>query len=131
MMKARKNQINARVDDSTDEALKRLAAVNGEPVGSLCSQILADYVVAAQQQTGGDAFDHVSQQFDERLAEHDRRLMREIDAALKPLKKELTVIKAQLDVLAEFIAPGRRAEYQQNVAKLIQTLGIQTNGVRQ
>lgn len=131
MIKVRKNQINARVDDATDEALKRLAAVNREPVGSLCSQILADYVVTAQQQTGGHGFDQVSQQFDERLAEHDRRLMREIEATLKPLKKELTVLKAQLDVLAEFIAPGRRNEYQQNVAKLIQTLGIQTNGVRQ
>jgi hypothetical protein len=123
MTKARKNQINARVDDDTDEALKRLAAAAGAPVGSLCSQVLTDYV-ATQQQSPSGAFDLVSHQFDERLAEHDRRLVREVEAMLKPIKRELTVIKAQIDMVLECIAPERRADYQQGVAKLIQTNGV-------
>jgi hypothetical protein len=123
MTKARKNQINARVDDETDEALKRLAAATGAPVGSLCSQVLTDYV-ANQQQTPSGAFDLVSQQFDERLAEHDRRLVREVEAIIKPIKRELTVIKAQIDMVLECMAPERRADYQQGVAKLIQTNGV-------
>ncbi len=128
MTKPRKNQINARLDDDTDEALKRLAAAAGLPVGGLCSQILVEYVLVRQQSASG-GFDQVSHQFDERLAEHDRRLMREIEAVIKPLKKELTVIKAQIDSLLESVAPARRDEYRKNVEKLIQAAGIQTNGV--
>jgi len=97
-------------------------------VGSLCAQVIIEYI--AKRQTSGDSgvFDEISQQFDERLAEHDRRLMREIEAAIKPVKRELIVLKAQADMLVELIAPGRRSEYRQGVEKLIQTLGTFANG---
>jgi hypothetical protein len=130
MMKSRRNVIGTRVDNETDEALKRLAAARSETYSGLCSQILTEYVARLQTTGTTGVFDEVSQQFDERLAEHGRRQMREIEAALKPIKKEQVVLKAQLDVIAEFIAPERRNEYRDLVAKLIQTMGIQANGVR-
>lgn len=128
--KVRRHQINTRVDSETNEAITRMAAALDCSVGSLCAQVIMDYI-ARRQTTGGTAagvFDEISQQFDERLAEHDRRLMRDIEAAIKPLKRELTVLKAQADMLVELIAPERRNEYQQGVAKLIQTLGTYANG---
>lgn len=128
MIKARRNQINTRVDDETNEALKRMAAALDSSVGSLCAQIVIDYIAKRQTTGGGGVFDEVSQQFDERLAEHDRRLVGQIEAAIKPLKRELMVLKAQTDMVVELVAPGRRDEYQQGVAKLIQTLGNYANG---
>lgn len=128
MNKARRNQINTRVDNETNDALKRMASALDCSVGSLCAQVIIEYI--AKRQTSGDSgvFDEISQQFDERLAEHDRRLMREIEAAIKPVKRELIVLKAQADMLVELIAPGRRSEYRQGVEKLIQTLGTFANG---
>jgi hypothetical protein len=128
MIKARRNQINARVDNETNEALKRMAAAVDSSVGSLCAQIIIEYIAKRQTSGGSGVFDEISQQFDERLAEHDRRLMRDIEAAIKPARRELMVLKAQADMLVELIAPERRNEYQQGVAKLIQTLGSYANG---
>src|SRR5947209_19763504 len=103
-MKLRRNQINVKVDDEIDAALKRLAAVRGLTVSALSVQLLTEQL-DAQQRAASAVFDEVSAQFDERLAEHDRRLMGEIEAAIKPLKRELTVIKAQIDMVLECIAP--------------------------
>jgi hypothetical protein len=125
--KLRKNQMNARVDDETADALKRTAAARGVSAGTLCSQMLTEQVLAQQKSASG-IFDEVSQQFDERLAEHDRRLLSQVEVLVKPLKRELTVIKTQIDMLLECVAPERRAEYREGVAKLLTRLQ-ETNGV--
>jgi predicted transcriptional regulator len=130
MLKKRANQINTRVDDETAEALRRLAAATGNSLGVLTCEVLTQYVDKEQNAGGHNAFDAISQQFDERLAEHDRRLVREIETIIKPIKKELIVVKAQLDVMAEFVAPGRRVDYQKAVERLMQAMGVQTNGGR-
>jgi hypothetical protein len=122
-MKLRRNQINMKVDDETEAALKRLAAVRGLTVSALSVQLLTEQL-DAQQKGASAVFDEVSAQFDERLAEHDRRLVNQVEVIVKPLKRELTIIKAQVDMLLECMAPERRADYQQGVAKLIQSNGV-------
>jgi len=124
MTKPRKNVIGARIDDEINDALKRLAAARGASQSSLCSDILTEYVTRLQTTGAEGVWDEVSHQFDERLAEHGRRLMQEINAVFKALKREITVLKAQIDMLLECTAPEQRAAYQQGVAKLIQTNGI-------